>query len=147
MSDEQNILISVEERHTLKMLAGAKTVELRRKPLNIDPGTRVWIYSKLPRGQIHAFATARDVVSGPPAEIWSHYGTMACVSKREFDTYFDDLQTGYAIILEDVAPLSPGLALATIRETVSRFQPPQFFKRLSNDGPELQLFQTALAQA
>lgn len=145
MNNSHNILISVEERHASNMLAGRKTVELRRKPLNIPSGTRVWVYSKLPRGEIQVLAIVEEVVSDAPNEIWKTYGAQSAISKKEFDAYFANTRAGYAIVFEEVKPLAPILSLASIREKISHFQPPQFFKRLSQSGPELAFFETALA--
>jgi len=145
MNNPGDILISVEERHALNMLAGNKSVELRRKPLNISFGTRVWVYSKLPRGQVQALAVVDEVVADAPDKIWNSYGAQSAISKSEFDAYFADARTGYAIVFKEVRPLAPILNLSSIREKISHFHPPQFFKRLTNSSPELAFFQTALA--
>ncbi len=140
-----DILISVEERHASNMLAGNKSVELRRKPLNICSGTRVWIYSKLPRGQIQALAIVDEVIAGTPRKVWARYGAQSGITKKEFDAYFEDIKICYAIILQKVKPVAPILKLESIRNKISHFHPPQFFKRLSKNSPELAFFQTALA--
>lgn len=145
MDNPGDILISVEERHASNMLAGNKSVELRRKPLNIPSGTRVWIYSKLPRGQVQALAVVDEVVADTPKKIWNSYGAQSAISKSEFDAYFVDAETGYAIVFQEVRPLAPILNLSSIREKISHFHPPQFFKRLTNGSPELAFFHTALA--
>lgn len=145
MDNPGDILISVEERHASNMLSGSKSVELRRKPLNISQGTRVWVYSKLPRGEVRALAVVDKVVAGSPEKIWASYGAQSAISKNEFDVYFADSATGYAIVFQEVKPLAPILSLTSIREKISHFQPPQFFKRLTNGSPELTFFQTALA--
>lgn len=126
------------------MLAGYKSVELRRKPLNISSGARVWVYSKLPRGQVQALAVVDEVVADTPEEIWNSYGVQSAVSKSEFDSYFADAKTGYAIVFQEVRPLAPILSLSSIREKISHFHPPQFFKKLTYGSPVLTFFQTAL---
>lgn len=145
MNNPGDILISVEERHATNMLSGNKSVELRRKQLNISPGTRVWVYSKLPRGQVQALAVVEAVVADTPRKIWNLYGAQSAISKSEFDAYFAGAKTGYAIIFQEVRPLAPILSLSSIREKISHFHPPQFFKRLTHGSPELVFFQTALA--
>jgi predicted transcriptional regulator len=144
MAVPDNILMSVEERHTLNMLSGNKSVELRRKPLNISTGTRIWIYSKLPRGQVQALAIVDQVVADSPAHIWSLFGKRSAISKSEFDTYFKGATVGYAIEIQEVQPLAPILDLSSIRKKIANFHPPQFFKKLHQGGPELTFFQTAL---
>jgi len=145
MDNPANILISVEERHASNLLSGNKSVELRRKPLNISSGTLVWIYSKLPRGQVQALAVVDNVVAGSTEKIWKLYGAQSAISRHEFNVYFTDVAIGYAIIFQEVRPLAPILSLSSIREKIAHFHPPQFFKRLTNSGPELAFFQTALA--
>jgi predicted transcriptional regulator len=145
MNNQDDILISVEERHASNMLAGNKSVELRRKPLNISSGTRVWVYSKLPRGQVQALAVVDEIVADIPEKIWNSYGAQSAISKIEFDAYFANAKIGYAIVFQEVRPLAPILNLSSIREKITHFHPPQFFKRLSNGSPELTFFQTALA--
>ena len=145
MNNPDDILISVKERHASNMLDVSKSVELRRKPLNISPGTRVWVYSKLPRGQIQALAVVDEVIADAPEEIWNSYGPQSAISKSEFDTYFAGAEIGYAIVFQEVRPLAPILKLSSIREKISHFHPPQFFKKLTDGSPELAFFQTALA--
>lgn len=144
MNKPDDILISVEERHASNMLDGSKSVELRRKPLNILPGTRVWVYSKLPRGQVQALAVVDEVVAAAPDKIWDSYGSQSAICKSEFDAYFADVEIGYAIVFQDVRPLAPILDLSSIREKIFNFHPPQFFKKLTDGSPELAFFQTAL---
>ena len=144
MDDAGDILISLEERHTANVLAGRKSVELRRKLLNIGANTRVWIYSKLPRGQIQALAVVDEVVADEPNKLWKRFGTQSAISKSEFDTYFLNVNVGCAIIFQDVIPLAPILYLSSIRTKFADFHPPQFFMRLEKDRPELSFFKTAL---
>jgi len=145
MNNPNNILISVEERHASNMLAGSKSVELRRKPLNISFGTRVWVYSKLPRGQVQALAVVDEVVADAPEKLWNSYGPQSAITKAEFDAYFVGAEIGHAIVFQEVRPLAPILNLSSIREKISHFHPPQFFKKLTEDSPELAFFQTAIA--
>lgn len=145
MDNSGDILISVEGRHVSNMLAGSKSVELRRKPLNISSGTRVWVYSKLPRGHVDALAIVDEVVADAPDNIWNLYSEQSAITKDEFDAYFMGSEIGYAIVFHEVKALAPILSLYSIREKISQFHPPQFFKRLAKGSPELAFFQTALA--
>jgi predicted transcriptional regulator len=147
MNFSPNILISIHTRHLENMLAGHKTVELRRRALRVVPGTRVWIYCTHPTSQVRAVATIKIILTAPPIEIWDQYGARSGLLKTEFDSYFDKAQIGCAIVLSDIRRLSSPLALATIRKSVKRFQPPQFFKRLTPNCPEFSLLRKAHPQA
>jgi len=145
MSEAADILISVEHRHTTNMLAGKKTVELRKRAVRVPPGSRVWVYSKIPKGVVEAVGIIEQVVCASPNQIWRQYGSETGISKAEFDEYFAGADLAYAIVFEKIEGLKPILSLERIRKKLSSFQPPQFFKRLQAKGPELSLFQTAIA--
>jgi predicted transcriptional regulator len=137
MLPAENILISVEYDYVLKMLNGLKTAEVRRRQLRIQPGTRVWIYSKLPRGHVELVATVDKVVAASPRKLWVLYRERIAITASEFKSYLEGVDIGCAILLCDIEPLEPALKLATLRQTSRNFHPPQFFKRLVAHGPEL----------
>jgi predicted transcriptional regulator len=133
----ENILISVEYDYVLKMLNGLKTAEVRRRQLRIQPGTRVWVYSKLPRGHVELVATVEKIIAASPRMLWRLYQKRIAITPSEFRTYFRGVDTGCAILLRDITPLRPALELEVLRRTSRNFQPPQFFKRLVAQGPEM----------
>jgi predicted transcriptional regulator len=140
MSQVENILISVEHNYVLKMLNGVKTAEIRRRRLRIDKGTRVWVYSKLPRGYVELVATVDAVVVEPPWKLWRLYEERIAITSAEFKTYFRGIDVGCAILLRNITALHPALELNILRRTARNFQPPQFFKRLVPHGPEMKSF-------
>lgn len=145
MQNKADILISIEARHVTNMLKGLKTVELRRRPIYLAPESKVWIYSKLPRGHVDAVATVERIHVGSPSYIWRKYGKRCCISKKEFDKYYNGLERAYAIELKSVKKLQSSVALAQFRQLLSNFQPPQFFKKLGPSSPELGLLQSCEA--
>lgn len=137
MNEVENILISVECNHALNMLNGTKTAELRRRPLRIKPGTQIWVYSKMPRGRIEIVATADEVVASSPQKLWNLYEARMAIALSDFKCYLAGVKIGCAILLRDIRPLKPALGLTTLRRTSRDFHPPQFFKRLRGESPEL----------
>jgi predicted transcriptional regulator len=145
MSEGKDILISVEARHAANLLSGSKTVELRRRRIGVPPGSRVWIYSKLPKGCVEALGIVNQVVADVPRRIWRNYGHQTGISHAEFFAYFSGIHTGHALVFDRVEPLTPGISLERIRARFASFQPPQFFRHLPTESPELLLFRSALA--
>lgn len=137
MAQADNILISVEYDHVLNMLNGRKTAEMRRRPLHIKPGTQVWVYSKMPRGRIEVVAIAEAIVASSPDDLWKRYAARMAITPSDFKSYFAGVQIGCAILLRDIRALRPAPRLNNLRRTSKRFHPPQFFKRLSGQSPEL----------
>jgi predicted transcriptional regulator len=139
-----DIVISVHRKFVERIIAGEKAAELRRRAPRIQPGCRVWIYTKAPEAMISVRVTVDRVVKGTPREIWRAHQTDLGVSYDEFVTYFADAETGCAIFFKEVEDVSPGVALSEIRSQSKGFHPPQFFKRLEEDSPELKLFRSRL---
>lgn len=147
MANAADILISVHPRHVDSMVYGQKTVELRRRPLKLSTGCRVWIYSTLPRGSVEAVGIVAGVVAATPSAIWRDYGRHCGVTKAEFDSYYEGTDTAYAIAFSSVRRLPSTFSLTELRQSLVNFHPPQFFKRLVADGPELKLFASAFPTA
>jgi predicted transcriptional regulator len=137
MAAREDILISVEHEHVLNMLNGTKTAEARRRLLRIQPGTRVWVYSKLPRGHFELVAIADEIVSGRPRSLWDRYRSRMAISLAQFEEYFKGVDVGCVVLLKEIRPLQPALKLSAMRQISAAFHPPQFFKRLGSHGPEL----------
>ena len=144
MAETEDILISVHPRHVDSMVRGVKTVELRRRPLKLIDGCRVWIYSTLPRGSVEALGIVHTVVAASPSAIWRDYGLQSGITKAEFNAYYEGADTAYVIVFSSIEKLDLTFALEEIRRHLSNFHPPQFFKRLTTGGAELSLFAAAL---
>jgi predicted transcriptional regulator len=134
-----DILISVKRKYVTRMLAGEKTIELRRRLLRVNPGTRVWIYSTAPDCLVEALATVSRIVGASPERLWQKYRKKVGVSRAEFRTYFANRKVGYAVVLRDIRALPTAVGLADLRRGSGPFQPPQFFKRLQHDSPTLRM--------
>ena len=102
----RNLLVSLHPRHASNILAGEKTVELRRRfPEQHTRGALALIYSTAPVQAIVGVARIKHVLKLPISRIWKEYGVAACVSKAEVEAYFSGLREGYVILLEEARPL------------------------------------------
>ena len=135
MGNGEHILISLASRHAENIFAGRKLVELRRRNMNIVPGTTVWIYVKLPVGSIIGRVKIMAVHASSPTTLWRRFGTVSGLSRSEFFDYFDGVAQGVALVLEGAERLHRSLSLEALREIADGFQPPQFFARLSAQHP------------
>jgi predicted transcriptional regulator len=139
-----DIVISVQQKFVERIVAGKKAAELRRRAPRIQPGCRVWIYTKAPEAVISICVTVDRIVTGSPQDIWQSHRADLGVSLDEFEDYFAETQTGCAIFFKQIEDVSPGVALSEIRSKSKGFHPPQFFKRLEEGSPELKLFRSRL---
>jgi predicted transcriptional regulator len=147
VSDCSDILISLSPIHTGAILSGKKTVELRRRRLNIRTGTRVWIYSKVPVGSVEATAVVDRVCHADLDSLWREFHQAIAISRNAFDKYFAGCAQGCAVVLREVSPVTPAMELAHLRAEFDGFHPPQFFKRLRWDEMNALLARIALGAA
>ncbi len=130
MQECPDILISLAPGYTRAILEGRKTVELRRRRMRVSAGTRIWLYSKAPTARVEGTACVQLIYEADPKRLWSKYSDVVGISRAEFDKYFRGCAKGYAIVLGSACAIAPSLDLATMRNKVAGFHPPQFFKRL-----------------
>jgi predicted transcriptional regulator len=143
--DKEHILISLNDRHAENILSGRKQVELRRRTMNVESGTIIWIYVKLPVGSIVGCAKVVNVHSSSPSTLWRRFGSVSGLSRSEFFDYFKGVTRGVALELEGAERLHNSLSLEEIREIYVGFQPPQFFARLNAQHPIIGAIKTNIA--
>lgn len=139
-------MLSVSPEYAQSILAGVKSVELRRRAPRIADGTSAWLYSTLPVGQVVALLTIETVVEASLDDIWKQYGGKAAISHQAFDAYFSGLNQGAVLIIRDVQALKVPVSLNEIRQH-GAFQPPQFYRRMRADAPESRLTTSELHPA
>ena len=143
MHCKTEILISVKPRYFDLMVAGEKTVELRRRAVRVPAGTRVWIYSTIPNGWVGAVGEVSYVYESQPNEIWSRFAQRTGISRQDFNGYFSGSHSGCAIVFRRIVPLEKAILLEDLRRHVGSFHPPQFYKRLDPTSKELAFFRIA----
>ena len=55
------ILLSIKPRIISKILSGEKTIEIRCRKMNIDVGTKIWLYSTSPEMKIVAYTIVNKI--------------------------------------------------------------------------------------
>lgn len=109
------MLLSIRPRFVEQILAGTKTIELRRSRPAVESGQAVAIYSTLPAGAIVAIARVVRVIEERTNEFWRDYRSYAGVSRIEYDEYFRGRDTAVGIELADVTPLDLPIGLEQMR--------------------------------
>ena len=132
--------MSLAPRHAANIFSGTKTIELRRRAMNVSIGTTVWIYVTLPIGSILGSAKIAAVHKLPPSTLWRKFGSVSGLSKAEFLNYLDGLDEGVVLSLNDVKMLDQPLSLVALRGIAEGFNPPQFFIRLKEEHPLFSTF-------
>ena len=61
MTNVRTLLLCLRPRFAEAILSGAKTVELRRRPINTQPGTPILLYASSPTMAIVGTARLREI--------------------------------------------------------------------------------------
>ena len=125
------LLISVRTEYADKLLSSQKTIELRRKfPANIPADTPFLIYSSRGDQAVVAKGTVNRVVELGLSELWQRAKDHASVTKSAFNEYFDGLEQGFAIFVENVVR-TKSQTPAKLLKSKFNIVPPQSFRYLS----------------
>ena len=126
-------LISIHSVHATGILAGTKTVEVRRRFPVFPAGTRLWIYETAPVGEVTGFVTIKDIERSTPAVLWRRHGNFVGISRAAFETYLGGCAEAVAICLSGPCRVITPIAAARLRTMRDRFHPPQVVTRLNAD--------------
>lgn len=140
----RDVLISIQPDFVARILAGKKTIELRKKPFPANGGVRIWIYSTSPTSAIEASAFVEAVDCSTPEIIWSKYQHKCGVSRADFDSYFNGSSEAYAISVANPRKLDRKLKLDDIKQLSDGFTPPQYYRYVDHDT---ELFDALISRA
>lgn len=124
------VVISIKPQFVDRILAGQKTVELRKASARIQPGTRALIYATSPRCAVVGEAVIRRRHQLPLDELWRQFGAQAAVSEDTFHDYYAGSTEGVAFELRGVTRYAEPVPLAELRRLGDGFRPPQSYMRL-----------------
>ena len=134
-----DVIFSLQRIYVDGLLSGSKCVELRRRIPSLDSGTRVWLYSKVPDGELVGVGVLSEVDSGNPAELWEKYSQCSGLTEAQFFAYFEGIEKGAALTFDTVARLRRPIPLSELKELEPNFHPPQFFRRVKSDALRYEL--------
>lgn len=134
MTTTRTLLLSLRPRFAEAILSHIKTVELRRRPINAEPGIPILLYASRPTMAIVGTARLREIQTLAPNIAWQTHHTRLSLSRAEFDTYLDGSTYAYLLVLQCVQTLDEPLYLHQLRED-AQFQPPQSFRYVTLSDP------------
>lgn len=113
----KNVIISIRPEYALKIIAGEKTIELRRRfPVESVTGGTALIYASSPIKEIIGYTVIQEVQKLSIDDLWDSCHEQACVSKEFFYEYFDGVSEGYALILQQPVRLNKPVEMKRLKE-------------------------------
>jgi predicted transcriptional regulator len=128
---ERAMLLSVHPRFATAILAGSKTVEVRRQRVAAPPGTPVLLYATAPTMALVGMARIASVHVASPKEVWSAHCAQTGISRCEYDAYMSGATQASGLTLEDPVSFDEPVTLNALR-TAGTFHPPQSYRYLKS---------------
>lgn len=119
------ILVALHPRWAEAILSGAKTVEVRRRAMNVASGSLMVIYATGPVGQVIGLCRVDAVSRGPAEKLWERFGPRTALAHQDFLSYLAGSEAT-CLELEEPRTCSPRRL---------GFRPPQSWMRLSSENP------------
>ncbi|MEU2146407.1 MULTISPECIES: ASCH domain-containing protein [Streptomyces albovinaceus subgroup] len=128
---ERAMLLSVHPRFANAILAGSKTVEVRRQRVAAPPGTPVLLYATAPTMALVGMARITSIHVASPKDVWSAHRTQTGITRHEYDAYMDGAAQASGLTLEDPVSFDEPVPLSALR-AAGTFHPPQSYRYLSS---------------
>lgn len=126
VSTPKPFVLSIRPTYVERILAGDKTIELRRRFPSLPAPGLALIYATAPVQAIVASVQLETVETLSLTTLWRRRGRDAAVTREEFDAYFTGTQTGCALVLRDVVRFPSPIPLTDLARRFE-FSPPQSY--------------------
>ena len=130
MPETSDALISIHSDYANAILAGTKTIELRRRVPDLAVGTRLWIYATQPTAAVVGYVTIGKITRAAPGTLWNEHHAGTGIEYSTFKAYFNGSEEGVAIQLA-AARRTAAITIDQLRGIRYGFHPPQTLIRLT----------------
>jgi len=122
------IIISIRPEHVGNIMAGRKTVELRRRfPESLAEGGLMLIYASSPEQSLVGAARIENVKRMTPLGLWRSFKEQVCVPRDLFNAYFAGAEQGFGVLLGHTVRFDDPIPVSELKERFS-FSPPQSYR-------------------
>jgi predicted transcriptional regulator len=116
--------LSIKRIYAERIVSGAKTIELRKRPIGMELGDLILLYETAPDSIIRGGFIADKTVSLSVSKMWTEYSAVMGVEKEFYDSYFDNCEVAYGTIVHQSFCFH-GLSLDQIYKLCPGFVAPQ----------------------
>jgi predicted transcriptional regulator len=127
---EPAALLSVRPRFAEALLSGSKTVEIRRRRVNLTGGAICLLYASTPVRALVGALSIEATDTDRPATLWDRWGENTGLSREEYENYLEGSDRACAIIVSATVVFPQAIQLAELRRRHSAFVTPQSYRFL-----------------
>jgi predicted transcriptional regulator len=117
-------IISIKPVYANQILAGTKTIELRKSSMGLSEDDVVLVYSSAPEQELAFWFRIRMVESLPVRKMWDLHGPQLGIGFDDYSAYFNGLEFAVGLHIGEVQPIVR-IPLKEIESLVDGFVPPQ----------------------
>jgi predicted transcriptional regulator len=128
--ERDRIVVSLRPQFARSILAGTKSIELRRVRPLIPHGTIAYLYATAPDYAVLGEMTLGKVYEDGVDSLWRRFKGRSGIDEATFRSYFQGSGTGCAIEIISAREWRQPLSLKELQNKV-QFRPPQFYARVS----------------
>lgn len=122
-------LLSIHPRYAESILAGAKRIEFRKRPL-ADDVTHVVVYATAPVSAVVGAFSVEGQHTHAPNELWRRFAEVGGIEADAFAAYYGNRDTGTGIAVGEVLRSAAPMCL---RSQLGISHPPQSFRYLATE--------------
>jgi len=127
------LFLSIHPRYVEMILAGTKTIELRRQRPRDIVGDWIAVYATTPVRCLKGIVQVKEVHIAGVQELWREFQSQAGISKKDYEFYFSGIEQAVGIELANPVSFTKPISLCDLRKEWPGFQPPQGFRYLDAD--------------
>jgi predicted transcriptional regulator len=117
-------ILSIKPVYANQILAGTKTIELRKSVMGLSAGDVILVYSSAPEQRIGFWFRVKEIESLPVDQMWQRHHERLGIGHEGYVEYFSRTRTAVGFHLGELHPLLP-VPLEEIQRLVPGFVPPQ----------------------
>lgn len=131
------LLLSIKPEYAEKILAGKKTVELRRVRTRLEAGDLVLVYVTSPQQNLVASLEVERVITENlpqnKKDFWEKVKDKAGITYQDFQRYYQGASLGVAIYFNNKNIFNNPIKLTTLKKKLPAINPPQSYRYITDD--------------
>lgn len=124
MQGEHIKALSIKRIYAERIVSGAKTIELRKRPIGMELGNLILLYETAPDSTIKSGFIADRTICLPISKMWDQYSSVMGVEREFYDRYFENCEVAYGTLIYQSFYFH-NLPLEQIYKLCPGFVPPQ----------------------
>ncbi len=125
-------MLSIKPRYANKILAGSKTIELRKSSMGLNPGDVILVYSSAPEQRVTFWFPIQAIETLSIGEMWDRYQSSLGIEQEDYGEYFKGLSYAVGLHVGQIHTLTP-IPLQQLEHLIPGFVPPQGLIWLRDD--------------